>query len=37
MVQDFKGKIKDITLPENKPKIISKDLEVKFYQLRDLK
>ena len=31
MVQDFKGKIKDITLLENKLKIISKDLEVRFY------
>ena len=31
MVQDFKGKIKDNTLLEDKPKIISKDLEVKSY------
>ena len=31
MVQDFKGKIKDITLLENEPRIISKDLEVKSY------
>ena len=31
MVQDFKGKTKDITLPKNKPEIISKDLKVKFY------
>ena len=36
MVQDFKSRIKDITLPENKLRIISKDLKVKFYQLRDL-
>ena len=36
MVQDFKGKIKDITLLKNKPRIISKDLKIKFYQLRDL-
>ena len=31
MVQDFKGKTKDITLLENKPRMISKDLKVKFY------
>ena len=36
MVQDFKNKTKNIILPEDKLKIISKDLEVKFYQLRDL-
>ena len=36
MVQDFKGKTKDITLLENKPGIISKDLKIKSYQLRDL-
>ena len=31
MVQDFKGKTKDIILLKNKPKIISKDLKVKSY------
>ena len=36
MVQDFKGRIKDIILLKNKPKIISKDLKDKSYQLRDL-
>ena len=36
MVQDFKSKTKDITLLKNKSGIISKDLKVKFYQLRDL-
>ena len=37
MVQDFKGRIKDITLLEDKPGIISKNLKIKSYQLRDLK
>ena len=36
-MQDFKSKTKNITLLEKKSKIISKDLKVKFYQLRDLK
>ena len=36
IVQDFKGKTKDVTLLENKLRIISKDLKIKFYQLRDL-
>ena len=36
MVQDFKDKIKNVTLLEDKLKIINKNLEVKFYQLRDL-
>ena len=36
MVQNFKGKIKDITLLKNKFRIISKNLKVKSYQLRDL-
>ena len=36
MVQDFEGRIKDIILLENKPRIISKNLKIKFYQLRDL-
>ena len=36
MVQDFKNRIKNITLLKNKPEIINKDLEVKFYQLKDL-
>ena len=31
IIQDFKGKIKDVTLLENKPRIISKDLKIKFY------
>ena len=35
-MQDFKNKTKNITLLEKKSKIISKDLKVKFYQLRDL-
>ena len=37
MVQDFKGKIKDIILLKDKLRMISKDLKIKFYQLRDLK
>ena len=37
IVQDFKDKIKDITLLEEELRIISKDLKVKSYQLRDLK
>ena len=36
MVQDFEGRIKDITLPEEEPGIINKDPKIKFYQLRDL-
>ena len=36
MVQDFKSKTKDVTLLKDKPGIISKDLKIKSYQLRDL-
>ena len=36
IIQDFKGRTINITLLKNKPRIISKDLKVKFYQLRDL-
>ena len=36
MIQDFKDKIKNITLLEDKLGIISKDLKIKFYLLRDL-
>ena len=36
IVQDFEGRIKDIILPEDKPRIISKDLKVRSHQLRDL-
>ena len=36
MVQDFKGKTKDVILLEDKLRIINKNLKVKFYQLRDL-
>ena len=36
IIQDFEGRTKNVTLLEDKPKIISKDLEVKSYQLRDL-
>ena len=36
IIQDFKGKIKDVTLLEDEPRIISKDLKVRSYQLRDL-
>ena len=31
IVQDFKGRIKNITLLKNKPRIISKDLEIKSH------
>ena len=31
IIQDFKGRIKDIILLKDKPRIISKDLKVKFY------
>ena len=34
-MQDFKGRTKNITLLKKELKIINKDLEVKFYQLRD--
>ena len=36
MVQDFKGKTKDITLLKDEFGIISKNLKIKFYQLSDL-
>ena len=36
IVQDFEGRTKDVTLPEDEPGMISKDLEIKSYQLRDL-
>ena len=36
-MQDFKGRTKNIILLKSKPKMINKDLKVKFYQLRDLK
>ena len=35
-MQDFKGRIKSIPLLEEEPRIINKNLKVKFYQLRDL-
>ena len=31
IIQDFKGKIKDITLLEEEPRIINKDLKIKSY------
>ena len=31
IIQDFKGRIKDITLLKEEPRIISKDLKIKFY------
>ena len=36
IVQDFEGRTKDVTLLEDEPGMISKDLEVKSHQLRDL-
>jgi hypothetical protein len=35
IVQDFEGRTKDVTLPEDEPGMISKDPEVKSHQLRD--
>ena len=37
IIQDFKGRIKNITLLKKELGMISKDLKIKFYQLRDLK
>ena len=31
IIQDFKGRIKNIILLKNEPKIINKNLEIKFY------
>ena len=31
IIQDFKDKTKDITLPKKELRIISKDLKIKFY------
>ena len=36
IIQDFKGRTKSITLLKKESRIISKNLKVKFYQLRDL-
>ena len=35
IIQDFEGRIKSIPLLKEESRIISKDLKIKFYQLRD--
>ena len=37
IIQDFKGRTINITLLKEESRIISKDLKIKFYQLKNLK